>query len=66
MQIVYAVQVGDCGERIYYRTRREALDRAKRDERTVFKCELSLDAVIQLLNQQGRFIERETRIYHPK
>ena len=66
MKVVYAVEVGDFGERVYFRNRGQALGQGRRKKRSVFRCQLSGDAVIQLLNQQGHYIENETRIYRPK
>ena len=66
MKIVYAVEIGDCGERVYYKGRLKALNHGKREKRNVFRCQLAHDAVIQLLNQQGGFIEDEVNIYRTK
>ncbi len=61
MNVVYAVEVGDCGEQIYCKNRSNALAQGKREKRSVFRCDLAADAVVQLLNQQGRFIEKELK-----
>jgi len=42
------------------------LTQGEREKHNVFRCELSSDAMIQVLNQQGGYIKRETRIYRPK